>query len=99
MAFPLPRSLSPSKVTAFTDCALAFRFSAIDRLPDPPSVAAMRGTLVHAALEHLHVLDPDERTLPAALACLDDAAAALRDDPEYVALGLADDEAAAFHAE
>ena len=99
MALPLPRSLSPSKVSAFTDCALAFRFAAIDRLPEPPTVAATRGTVVHAALERLHLLDPAERTLDAALACLDDAAVALRDDPEYVDLGLTDDDAAAFRAE
>ena len=48
-----PRTLSPSKVAAFTDCALAFRFSVIDRLPEPPSPWATKGTLVHAALERL----------------------------------------------
>jgi putative RecB family exonuclease len=99
MAFPVPVSLSPSKVASFTDCALAFRFSAIDRLPEPPSVAATRGTLVHAALERLHLLPPAERTLDAALACLDAAAVDLRDDREYVQLGLADDEAVTFRAE
>jgi putative RecB family exonuclease len=99
MAFPVPRSLSPSKVSSFTDCALAFRFSAIDRLPEPPTVATTRGTLVHAGLERLHVLDPAARTLDAALACLDDAAAALHDDPDYAGLALSDDEAAGFHAE
>ncbi|HKY65302.1 MAG TPA: PD-(D/E)XK nuclease family protein [Acidimicrobiales bacterium] len=99
MAFELPRTLSPSKVSSFTDCALAFRFSAIDRLPEPPTVAATRGTLVHAALERLHRLEPAERTLDAALACLDDATTALTDDPEYVALGLDDEAAAAFRAD
>jgi putative RecB family exonuclease len=99
MAFPVPRSLSPSKVSSFTDCALAFRFSAIDRLPEPPSPAATKGTLVHAALERLHLLAPVERTLDAALACLDEAAFELGDDPDYVGLGLSDDEATAFHAE
>jgi len=99
MAFELPRTLSPSKVSSFTDCALAFRFSAIDRLPEPPTVAATRGTLVHAALEGLHTLDPPDRTPEAALACLDAAAAALVDDPEYVALGLDDEAATAFRAE
>jgi putative RecB family exonuclease len=99
MAFPVPRSLSPSKVSSFTDCALAFRFSAIDRLPEPPTAAATRGTLVHAALERLHLLDAGERTLDAALACLDEAAVELRDHPDYVGLGLSDGEAAAFGAE
>ena len=50
MALPLPSSLSPSKVSTFKDCALAFRFSAIDKLPEPPSVPAVKGTTVHRAL-------------------------------------------------
>ena len=88
MPLPLPTSLSPSKVSSFTDCALAFRFSAIDRLPDLPSVAATRGTLVHAALERLFTLDAGERTLEAALGCLRVAADGLRDHPELTALEL-----------
>jgi putative RecB family exonuclease len=99
MAFPVPRSLSPSKVSSFTDCALAFRFSVIDRLPEPPSAAATRGTLVHAALERLYLLPPAERTVDAALACLADAGVELRDDAEYVGLELSGDDEVAFHAE
>jgi putative RecB family exonuclease len=99
MAFPVPPSLSPSKVSSFTDCALAFRFSAIDRLPEPPTAAATKGTLVHAALERLHLLAPADRTPDAALTCLDQAAVDLRDDPEYVGLELTDEQAATFHAE
>jgi putative RecB family exonuclease len=97
MAFPVPRSLSPSKVSSFTDCALAFRFSVIDRLPEPPSPAATKGTLVHAALERLHLLPPDDRTVDAGLACLAEAAVELRDDPEYAGLDLSPDDEAAFH--
>jgi putative RecB family exonuclease len=47
MALSPPTSLSPSKISTFTDCALAFRFSAIERLPEPPSAPATKGTLVH----------------------------------------------------
>ena len=99
MAFPVPRTLSPSKVSSFTDCALAFRFSAIDRLPEPPTPAATKGTLVHAALERLHLLPPAERTPEGGLACLDEAAAELRTDPDYLGLDLSTEQAAAFHAE
>jgi putative RecB family exonuclease len=88
MALPLPLSLSPSKVSSFTDCGLAFRFSAIDRLPEPPSVAATRGTLVHAALERLFCLEPHERTYERSLVCLEDAAAELRAHPEFSGLEL-----------
>jgi putative RecB family exonuclease len=96
MALELPTSLSPSKVSSFTDCALAFRFSAIDRLPEPPSTPATRGTLVHAALERLYCLPPAERTLPAALTAIDEAFELLRHHPEYAGLGLGPDDEAAF---
>src|SRR5205823_4991502 len=88
VSLELPRTLSPSKMSAFTDCALAFKFSAIDRIPEPPSPWATKGTLVHAALERLYMLEPHERTVDAALVCLDAAMRALRDDPEFVDLGL-----------
>ena len=78
---------------------MAFRFSAIDHLPEPPSVAATRGTLVHAALERLFGLEPAERTHERSLACLDEAIAELREHPEYAGLELDDDAEAAFHDE
>lgn len=99
MALPLPTSLSPSKVTSFTDCALAFRFSAIDHLPERPSVAASRGTLVHAALERLFCLEPAERTNAAAHRCLVEAWDDLRDHPEFAELELDADAQATFTAE
>lgn len=96
---PLPSSLSPSKVSSFTECALAFRFSAIDRIPQPPTVATVRGTLVHSALEGLIGLDPMDRTPDAAQECLERAVVDLDHDPEWLELAL--DEAATekFRAE
>jgi putative RecB family exonuclease len=94
-----PRSLSPSKVAAFTDCALAFRFSVIDRLPEPPSPWATRGSLVHAALQHLLFAPPERRTLDAALGFLADAAVDMRTDPEFTGLDLDAEAEAAFVAE
>ena len=99
MSLPLPVSLSPSKVSSFTECALAFRFSAIDRLPEPPSLAATRGTLVHAALERLFLLDGPARTLPAALECLEAAHESLREHPELTGLELDEAAEATFLAE
>jgi putative RecB family exonuclease len=87
MALPLPTSLSPSKVSSFKDCALAFRLSVIDRLPEPPSPHAAKGTLVHRALELLMwEEEPDGRTLEAALAKLDRAVPEVLDGEEYAAL-------------
>ncbi len=99
MSLPLPVSLSPSKVSSFTDCALAFRFSAIDHLPEPPSIAASRGTLVHAALERLFMRDAAARTLPAALECLDAAVEEMRTHPDLADLGLDAEAEATFVAE
>lgn len=79
---PFPASLSPSRASDFMTCPLLFRFRSIDRLPEEPSPAAIRGSLVHRALENLFDLPATERT-PAAAAVLVDAALAEleRDEP------------------
>jgi putative RecB family exonuclease len=98
MAFPLPTSLSPSKVASFKDCALAFRFSAIDRVPEPPTIWAAKGTLVHRALELLFEYQPQQRTIEAALDCLSKATPEVLGGPEYVDLTFASpEEETAFH--
>ncbi len=56
-------SLSPSRASLFMQCALRYRFQVIDRLAEPASPAAVRGTLVHAVLERLFDLEPAERSL------------------------------------
>ncbi|MGH9265497.1 MAG: RecB family exonuclease [Acidimicrobiales bacterium] len=99
MALPLPTSLSPSKVASFKDCGLAFRFSTIDRLPEPPSPSATKGTLVHRALELLFCEPAAARTVPTALACLDRAVAEMATDPEFVGLELDAEAAAQFAAD
>ena len=58
-----PGSLSPSRANDFLTCPLLFRFRTIDRLPEPSSPAALRGTLVHTALEHLFDLPAADWTL------------------------------------
>ena len=63
-------ALSPSRINDFRQCPLLFRFRTIDRLPEPPSSAATRGTLVHAVLERLYDLPARERTVAAATALL-----------------------------
>jgi putative RecB family exonuclease len=89
----LPGTLSPSKVAAFRDCALAFRYSVIDRLPEPPTDAQARGTLVHRVLELLFGLPTDERTPDAAAALLPQAVADVLDGEEYGQLELEDRDA------
>src|SRR5215475_1688826 len=59
---PAPRpALSPSRAADFKQCALLYRFRAIDRLPEAPSTAQLRGSLVHAALERLYGLPAASR--------------------------------------
>src|SRR3954464_2918673 len=67
LADPLP-SLSPSRAADFKTCPLLFRFRTIDRLPERQTPDQARGTLVHAVLEALFDLPPQERTPPAAAA-------------------------------
>ena len=97
MSLPLPASLSPSKVSSFKDCALSFRLSNIDRLPEPPSALAAKGTLVHRALELLMwEEDPPDRTEAAALEKLARAVPEILDGEEYASLQLGADERAEF---
>ena len=84
---PLGPALSPSRAADFMTCPLLYRFRVIDRLPEPPTQATARGTLVHAALERLFDLPAPERTPQAARALVlpewDRLAA---DEPELAAL-------------
>lgn len=97
MPVPPPRSLSPSKVSAFTDCPLAFRLALIDRIPEPPSPHALKGTLVHSALESLFWSHPSgERDVETALAELHRAWVSLQEDPDFKCLELAADGREAF---
>lgn len=61
-----PTSLSPSRASDYMTCPLLFRFRSIDRLPQEPSPAALRGTMVHRALELIFDLPTKDRTLSAA---------------------------------
>ena len=70
LALPVLGSLSPSRAGDFMTCPLLFRFRTIDRLPQAPSPAATRGTVVHAVLERLFELPAPERTPDTALALL-----------------------------
>jgi putative RecB family exonuclease len=63
-------SLSPSRAGDFMNCPLLYRFRVIDRLPEAPSAAATRGTVVHAVLERLFDLPAAARTMEAAAGLL-----------------------------
>lgn len=92
MALPLPSSLSPSKLSTFRSCGLHFRFTSVEGLPEAPTLATSRGTLVHAALEQLFKLPASERLPEIGSDCVDSAFAQYRDHPEWTGLEL-DEEA------
>lgn len=75
-------------MVTFRDCALAFRFSAIDKLYEPPSVPAMKGTAVHRALELLFCEPPPRRTPAVAATCLAAALDETAADPRFDELSL-----------
>jgi putative RecB family exonuclease len=98
-AYTVPMTLSPSRVGSFTSCPMQFRFSSIQKLPEPPGVATTKGTIVHRARELLCVRAAADRT-PESLAI--DLAAALDEystHPDYVGLQLDAAGAASFRAE
>src|ERR1700735_110450 len=98
---PTGPSISPSRAADFMTCPLLYRFRVIARLPEPPTTATARGTLVHAVLERLFDLPAAGRTPAAAedmlipewtrLCADDELLAALITDEEERARFVADD--------
>lgn len=60
-------ALSPSRASDFMTCPLLYRFRSVDKLPEPPSPDAVRGTVVHKVLEQLFDLPAHDRTPVTAL--------------------------------
>ena len=54
--------LSPSSVNDYNNCPQLYKYRSIDRLPQPPSLDAERGTLVHTVLHDLFESIASERT-------------------------------------
>jgi putative RecB family exonuclease len=62
VACPFLPACLPLRIETFTSCPLLFRFSSIDKLPEPSSVHAVKGSLVHRALELLFCAPAAQRT-------------------------------------
>lgn len=97
--FEVPTSLSPSRVEAFLSCPMAFRFASIQKLPEPPSTHATKGSLVHRALELLFMRANADRTPVSAQVDFQQAVAEYRTDPDFTGLGLDQEKADAFFAD
>ena len=84
-----PSSLSPSRSADFQQCPLLYRFKTIDQLPEEPSIAAVRGTLVHTVLEKIFDAPAGQRTYELALSLFTDALESLgKTKPHEAALVL-----------
>jgi len=94
--YPVPTSLSPSRVEAFTSCPMAFRFASIQRLPESPGPHTTKGSLVHRVLELLFVHPAADRTLSTAKGCFQQAVDEYAVDPEFTQLELDDAQRQAF---
>ena len=97
--YPVPTSLSPSRVEAFTSCPMAFRFASIERLPESPSPHTTKGSLVHRVLELLFTRPATARTSDAARECLRQAVDEYSIDPEFTLLNLDEAQQQAFVAD
>ncbi|SFB55124.1 putative RecB family exonuclease [Amycolatopsis marina] len=80
-------ALSPSRAADFKQCPLLYRFRAVDRLPETPTKAQLRGTLVHSVLERLFALPQSDRNPERAKDLLAPAWTELAEDrPEWTEL-------------
>jgi putative RecB family exonuclease len=80
-------SLSPSRALDFKNCALLYRFRVIDRLPEPPSLVAARGTVIHGVLERIFDLPANDRTAAVAHADVEPGwQSLLAEEPELASL-------------
>ena len=93
---PAVATLSPSRGSDFKSCPLKYRLRVVDRLPEPPSRDATRGTVVHAVLERLYDLPAAERTIERAVELLRPAWEQVAEDPEVAALFGPDDDLGAW---
>jgi len=62
--------LSPSRINDFNNCPQLYKYRAIDQLPEPPSIDAERGKLIHSVLEDLFEEKMEDRNLATALELL-----------------------------
>jgi putative RecB family exonuclease len=81
--------LSPSSAGDFKSCPQLFKFRAIDRVPEPVSGPAARGSLVHAVLERLFQEPAAMRTPTRAVELLETLWREVREDPVIRPSGMA----------
>ena len=90
MAFeqPLPRSLSPSRLSDFQTCPRRYQHASIERLPQPATYATAKGRFIHYVLEQLYRLESPQRTIERAREYVEPAVTAILTDDVRVDIGL-----------
>ena len=58
-----PKTLSPSSIVEFQKCPQSFLFQYVLGLKQSPNRAMVKGTMIHAALEQVFDLEPQDRSL------------------------------------
>lgn len=87
-------------MAAFTDCPLQFRFSAVEKLPQMPSVAMVKGSFIHLVLEKFYS-NTEFSNEPASLLreCMHLARPEIFENSEFLKLQLNENEVEAFFRE
>ena len=70
--------LSPSRIGEYQQCPKLYHFRVIEKLPEPLSLDAVRGTLIHNILESLMSKEIEYRTLEHAISVIDEHWSALQ---------------------
>lgn len=83
-----PTGLSPSSISKFEQCPLAYYMYAVARIDEPATEAAVRGTFVHKVLEALMLLPAANRSIEKARTIASKVRSEVAQDPEFQALGL-----------
>lgn len=92
----LPSALSPSSIELYHQCPRKFEIQKINGGREPAGRDALRGTLIHRILELLMQRDPEGRTREAARDCAKEAWPETVENPDFIALGLSDDDQREF---
>lgn len=95
----VPVRLSPSRASDYKTCPQLFKFRVVDRVAEPADIHTARGTMIHAALEQLFLLEPHDRTPENAYSSMLETWENLKSQEEYAALGLDPEQEAAWLAQ
>ncbi len=92
----VPKHISPSSASSYQQCPRRWQFRYVDRLPDPPTEAAVTGTFAHMVLEKLMQELPENRTVERAKKLARELWPSMENSRDYQQLNLDDAQGLAF---